>query len=229
MADLAHHLGYALRRARLPSGRSQAAVGDACGLSQSAYGRLELGLGGRTPLDSWESAAHAVGLRLVAGLVPVVPVDEAEERLRRLVLDLAEQGGWSSHTSDHRSIRIARAATREAAVVQPWAIVADVEAAIQDLKDAMVLERADRDPSWRVGGLMIIGANGPNRRRMSECSEIVDVTFPSSGTAWMGALKRSGHRMPGEMAYCWASGGYTRLTPARLPLIRPRRERGSAW
>jgi transcriptional regulator with XRE-family HTH domain len=222
MSDLAHRLGLDLRRARLAQSKVQARVGARYGIAQSTWSRLELGVGGSISLDVWEAAANALGLVLAADLVGPAPSDPLDG-IRRLVLGLAEQGGWSSHTTDDGQVRLSRAARREAAVVGLWDVASDVVAGVDDLTRAIGLEAHRRPKDWRTGGVLVVKASGPNRRRLSEASDLLDEVFPDSGTRWMTALRTPTSRMPDHISFCWASGDATRLTPARLPLIRPRR------
>lgn len=225
MGDLAHHLGGQLRAIRQASGVTQHTLAARCGTSQPALSRMELGNGGSAAIDTWSSVATALGLRLEADLSPP-PSTERLDRLRRLVLDLAEIGGWSSHTAEDGLIRLVRPVRREVALVATWDVVADVDLGIADFLDSIRHESEHRAPDWRVSGVMVIQATGPNRRRLGEMWELVDDVFPDSGARWIGALGSPTAQMPGRPGFCWASHGARRLTPARLPLIHPRRGPG---
>ena len=177
-------------------------------------------------LDRWMAAAAALDVTLDANVVPHPPTDTAA-RLQRLVVGLAERGGWSTHTTGSLEpplvVRIARPAKREAAIVSIWDVVTDVGEAINDFTRTVADEAASRPADWRVSGFVVVRASGSNRRRLSEVWYAVDDAFPDSGSRWIGALTNPGSRMPATMAFAWASGGAAWLTPARLPLIRSRR------
>lgn len=177
-------------------------------------------------LDRWTAASAALDLTLDVRLLPPAPTDSVE-RLHRLVVGLAERGGWSTHTTGSLAtplvVGIARPARREAAIVSIWDVVADVGGAINDFTRTVADEAASRPADWRVSGFVVVRASGSNRRRLNEVWYAVDDAFPDSGSRWIGALTNPGSRMPATMAFAWASGGAAWLTPARLPLIRSRR------
>ncbi len=226
MNDIPHRLGVALRGRRHALGWTQATVADRCGLSTSAYSRMELGQGGPVSLDRWMAAAAALDVTLDAHLLPPPPTGSAD-RLLRLVERLAERGGWSTHSAGSLDwplvVRIARPTRREAAVVSIWDVVTDVGESIERLKRAVADETASRPAGWRVGGFVVVRACGSNRRRLNEVWYAVDDAFPDSGSRWIGALTNPRSRMPADLALAWASGDLSHLTPARLPLIRSRR------
>ncbi len=226
MDDIPHRLGVALRSHRQALGWTQATVADRCGLSTSAYSRMELGDGGPVTIDRWTAASAALDLTLDVRLLPPAPTDTAAG-LQRLVVGLAERGGWSTHTTGSLEpplvVRIARPAKREAAIVSIWDVVADVAGAITDFTRTVADEAASRPMGWRVSGFVVVRACGSNRRRLNEVWYAVDDAFTDSGSRWIGALTDPRSRMRARMAFAWASGGAARLTPARLPLIRSRR------
>jgi transcriptional regulator with XRE-family HTH domain len=93
-------LGRRVRRARYQARKSQPAVADEVGISQSTVSRMELGRGGTVPLATWERVCEAVGLDLSAVAHTPFRLEAYAIHLRchRLVADLAAEGGWSAWT-----------------------------------------------------------------------------------------------------------------------------------
>lgn len=201
-------------------------VGHEVGVSQPVVSRMELGQGGGMSLDRWAAAAKAVGLALSAHLETRTTrsVDRAE-RCHRLVVDTARRGGWSSATEIRRSsgiddietvlIRTLEHRQTELAVVRVWDEVTRVDGPISTMLRSVARERSSRE-DVEIRALVIIPANGANRRRISESRDLLAGTFPAYCRDWLGALTNPARKMPMTAGILWTFASCDRFRPAPL-------------
>lgn len=185
---------------------------------------MELGHGGSATLDTWDAVAAAVGLTELGDLLADRPMPgDRRPDIRRLVVDLAERGGWSGQPIGDDEIELVRDARKEIGIVHVWDVVSDVSGAISSLLARISGRRAAYGSVWTVSGLVVVRAIAANRRRISEFEDDIDAAFPDSGSAWITALANERMRSPARPAVVWTDHRVTRLVPARLTLVHRRR------
>lgn len=190
--------------------------------------RMELGHGSTMSLATWAAAADAVDRRLVVDLVaanrtPATDVlDRIQRQCHRTVATTATDGGWTSVTEIEMGRPRERIETimirqdRQLAVVHAWALVSDVDAAIEDLDRSMRQERRRVGEGWRIGGLVIVPSGLGNRRRMTEAGARLSAECPTLAAHWYRALRRADHAMPEQPGVLWTTRDGDRLLPAPL-------------
>ncbi len=220
---------------RFRVGLTQSELGASIGLSQPQISRLELGHGAGAPLATWVAAAESVGL----GLGTTTP--NSEPFGIAAILGLAGEGGWSlfgartdateastsgwgSFVQLQRGPRLRRfnqhavMASGELLVVCVADVVTDAQGLIASLRDAVDAAWVVAPIGWRVGGLLVVRRTMANRRRLTECRAVVDVTFPESGSHWLGTLRFEASTMPDLLGFVWMDHRAMRLIPTRLRL-----------
>lgn len=218
-------MGARVRRARIEARLRQSDVAAQAGVSQSMVSRIELGKGGAASMSAWIAVSTAVGADLLDPVKPSPCTLAMWRRCHRLVTDLAVFGGWSwsSDVGSNETILV-RAARQEAMVVRVWDVIANVKAAIDDFERRIYLEQRERGEAWRVGGAVVIPANGANRRRLTESESLLVGAFPGRGGAWLAAL-RGRSPMPAALGMIWTDQRTERLRPMLPYLDRRRRQR----
>ncbi len=220
MTDItAVQLGLQLLRARRRLGLSQAEVAQRARVSIATVCRMELGRGKRMSLERWMSVALAVDLRLIAALVGHEPVSAPNVvvRCHALVAETARRGGWTAVTqiqTDEVETVLLRPLRREVAVIRAWHVITDVSRAVGSLTAGIARQRAMRDASWRVGGLVVCHTNSSVRRRLTETAPEMAGSLPAFEWDWVRALHQEQQGMPERPGIVWADPGVTRIRPA---------------
>ena len=220
------------------SGLTQAQVAERAGVSQNWVSMMERGLATAASLETWAAVAAAVGEQLSAFLEHAPGADrphDYQHLLRqRLVLEVAEPGGWQAlpeaaidadrDRSRSVDVLLMRAARREAAVVECSDFVDDVGGQVRGLDGKVTtVERhmtLGRDVSagagWKVRGLWVVRGTRRNRALVSEFRSIFAAKFPASSSAWLEALANPERPIPDGLGFLWTDVAGTRLIASRL-------------
>lgn len=227
-------VGARLRRARLATGRSQAEVAAATGMSQSSVSRIELGRIGSVPISALAALATVVGHALEVTVRG--PADgngtAMQDRCHRLAAEMAARGGWviwtridASDPSRSETV-LTRPARREVAIIRVWDVIGNVGSAYAGLARRIAQEADRLGEAWTVSGAVIICATGHNRRRLSDAPRPTEDPFPVRGSAWLAALGFD-VAMPRGIGMIWTDQTVQRLRPF-LPYLDHRTRRRSA-
>jgi len=227
---VAGRLGVALRDARRAAGLSQASVSAAAGLSQPRYSDLERGLGSGASLETWAVAAAALSEQVVAFLEHAPgasrPRDADHLRRQNAIVERSRGGGWTAvpelaiddgqPRSRSIDVALARAARREAAVVEVWDWLDDVGATWRsfDAKKLALARRAAAD-GVAIGGLFVVRDTRRNRAIVRELVALFRARFPGDAAAWLRALDDPVAPMPGADGLLWSRAD-GRLVASRL-------------
>ena len=230
---VALRLGIALRDARITAAMTQAEAGHAAGLSQTRYSELERGFGANATLETWATAAAAVGEQLVGFLERAsgasLPRDIEHVRRQAAVIDLAQPGGWQSlpelaldpGAARSRSVDVAlvRWERREAIVCEIWDWFDDVGGSLRSLdgkREALVARlSAESGDMWTVRCLFVVRRTKRNERLVAQLRPLFAARFPGSSPAWLRALTNPSGELPPIDGFLWSLSTYD-LQPSRL-------------
>jgi transcriptional regulator with XRE-family HTH domain len=236
-ADVARHLGRALRDARNRRGATQRKTASVAGLAQSTWSKLETGDGADVTLIVWARAARSVGVDLRAYLEGATATDQPRDamhlRAQELIVRSASVGGWRSQlertidldATRSRSADVVLTRRDELALVEVHDWLSDVGDAFRswDRRLATVERRAiaiappGSDASaLRACGIWALRGTRANRRLVAEHRGLWRARFPGSSAAWLAALAHRDRTMPSEPALVWVSVTGDRFIAARL-------------
>jgi transcriptional regulator with XRE-family HTH domain len=180
-----------LREARLEAGLSQASVARAARLSTSAYGRLERGALGSSPVESLAKAARAVGLEISVRLCPAgSPVRDAAQ--------LRLESDFRAVLGDELTFR-AEVALPIEGDQRAWDGVVTARDGVgftefemrlgdmQELARRMALKLRD-DPRSRIL-ILAVRSTRHNRGVLAEHREVLRQLLPLDGAAVLRALR----------------------------------------
>lgn len=216
-------VGERIRRSRLAMGRSRQSLGDEIGVSASMIGRMERGEGDGILVRRWVAVADTLGLRLTVAAEPdperIAALGLPPRVLTfRLIERLATPGGWSMVSQDAFMVALERPTRREHLHIY----LCDRPVEILDAADARQADRAAAvaglPGDWRVGVLIVVRAELPDRYRPIEWLADEVHAFPTSGSLFIPALRNDRVRMPSEDAIVWCDRQATRLIPFGLNL-----------
>lgn len=222
--DDVRSMGVRLRRARLRSGRTQDEVATIAGTSQSMISRMELGRGGGFPLTMWVAVGAACGVDLFQA------EDDGPPFGLELILACVDAGGWTSVSVAGSALVLDRPPRRvqrsyrplmrrgERLVVSLVDIVTDVGLVIEGSRHAALVAGRDLPDGWSCGALAVVRWTTANRRRLTESRDRLDLAYPDSGSAWIGAISDPEGIMPDRPGLLWVDVHGTRLIPTRLRL-----------
>lgn len=207
-ATVAARLGTGLREARLTSGMSQSETSDVAGLSQTRFSELERGRGANATLETWATAAAAVGEQLVgfleqaAGATP--PRDIEHLRRQASLIAFAGPGGWQALPelaldrgvlrSRSADVVLLRRARREAVLAEIWDWFDDVGASLRSLdgkRDALARHLEAEAPGtepWTIGCLFVVRQTRRNVRIVAELRPLLRARFPGRAQQWLRGL-----------------------------------------
>lgn len=208
--DVLLALGKRIRAARLTAGLDQRHVATIAGTSSSTISRMELGHGGRVPLDTWLAVAEALGLPPLVWSRREIPFGVALEHL-------ATCGGW--HRSGVRPDGIVldrdprpMAGLRhvqlpaERAVLVGVAVLTDPDAERRRVGRAIAEVSRTTAPGRLVSGTLVVSRTGMNTR-------IAGSLRGWSDGPWLSALRDPGVAMPGRAGWVWVAPRGTHLLP----------------
>jgi transcriptional regulator with XRE-family HTH domain len=208
--DILLALGKRIRAVRLRAGLDQRSVAAAADTSPSTVGRMELGRGGRVPLDTWLGVARVLGLPPLGWSQPEVPYGIVLEHLCRA-------GGWRRSGFRADALVVDREPRpmpglpnvqlpAERAVLIGLPVLSDPAAEWHRLQRAIADVRHTASEGRSVSGVLVVARHGSNTR----------VAGPSRGRSdgpWLRALRDPGVAMPGRMGWVWLAPRGTHLLP----------------
>lgn len=226
-------LGGHVRDARRRRRATQARLGEAVGLSQSAISRLERGLGGGLSMDAWQRVALALGTRLHVSLPRDAleqPADAAHLALQELVIRLGRAAGYRAllelptrPSEPWRSIDVALCddARRRLTVVECWNTIGDVGAAARASNRKLAEAGALAAARWGEGDhevrlVWVVRATSRNRALVARYPRLFAARFPGSSGGWVKALT-TGSTPPDAPGLVWASVDGSRVFAWRRP------------
>lgn len=213
--------GEVVRQARLRRRSTQARLGEAVGVGQSAISRLERGFGGGLTLDLWQRIAIALGMpfRLTFQRDPQADTSDAGHlAMQELVLRLGRAAGYhgtfelaTKPSAPWRSIDVGLRddRRRRLIVTECWNTFGDIGAAarVSARKTAEAEDLATAfwgaDPH-RVELVWVVRATAPNRALVARYPEVFASRFPGSSAAWVAALT-TGTEPPGAPGLVWCT------------------------
>jgi transcriptional regulator with XRE-family HTH domain len=228
-------LGSEARRGRRRRRLTQAALGALVGVSQAEISRLERGLGGGAPLETWVALGVALGRPLAVQLTRPLgeardePADAGHLQIQEAILRLARQTGRSgtfevpTRPDDPRrstdvGIRDTRHRTR--ILVECWNTFGDLGAATR----ATHRKQAEAAATWpedRVAAVWVVRDTATNRATLARYAAVVAAAFPGSSRRWLRALEVGDMDPPAEPAILWWDPGTDRLREHRRARMPP--------
>jgi hypothetical protein len=204
---------------------SQSQASDAAGLSQTRFSELERGHGANATLETWATAAAAVGEQLVGFLerAPGATPPRDIEHLRRQasLISFAEPGGWQALPElalDHGVIRsrsadvvLLRRARREAVLAEIWDWFDDVGASLRSLdgkRDALARYLEAEAPGtqpWTIRCLFVVRQTRRNVGVVAELRPLFWARFPGRAQQWLRSLADPGEPLPPGDGLVWST------------------------
>lgn len=219
---------------------TQRVAADKVGISQTAWSRIETGLGRHVPLQTWVAIGVVLDRPLAVSLsrpldAPRGSVDSGHLEIQEHVLRLARATGRhgtfelpTRPTDPSRSTDVGIRDDRHRVLIQVecWNTFGDLGAAIRATNrktaeaaaHAIATTAGDTDP-YRVATVWVVRASAGNRAIIARYPNIVDAAFPGSSRRWVAALTQ-GTEPPAAPGLVWYDPGTRRLTEhrhARMP------------
>ena len=190
---------------------------------------MERGLGATATLETWASAAAAVGEQMVGYLErepgAALPRDIEPLRRQAALIELAVSGGWRAQPEvaiDPGAVRsrsidvvLARAARREAIVAEIWDWFDDVGVSLRSLDGKREALAARLGEGWTVRCLFVVRRTRRNERLFRDLRPLFAARFPGSSTEWLRALREEHARLPAADGLVWSTARLE-LQPSRL-------------
>ena len=173
--------------------------------------RMELGDGGRVPLEAWVRVAEAVDVDLFAAASLDLGIYHAA--LGRLIAS----GGWAPVGIDGSVLWFDRP-TRpfpglarvqlpaERVIIRLVRTVTDETIESERLRETVDEHRPEASPGLRVSGTVVALRSGANVRRAASDRRL-------SSQVWLGCLRDPAHRMPSVIGWIWMAADGSRLLP----------------
>lgn len=214
---------------------TQRAAAGTAGISQTAWSRIESGLGSQVPLRTWIAIGIALGRPLAVGLsrpldAPRGPADAGHLEIQEHVLQLAHATGRrgtfelpTRPTDPSRSTDVGIGDDRHRVLIQTecWNTFGDFGAAVRatnrktvEAQAFAIASAAGAAEPYRVATVWIVKATAANRALMARYPHIIDAAFPGSSRRWVKALTR-GIDPPMDPGLVWYDPGTRRLTEHR--------------
>ena len=228
-------LGHEARQGRIRLSWSQRIVAAKVGISQTALSRMERGLGGPVPLETWIALGIALDRPLAVSFSrplgePRGPADAGHLEIQEHVLDLARATGrhgtfeLPTRPSDPaRSTDVGIRDDRRRVLIQTecWNTFGDLGAAIRATNrktaeaeaHAIATTHDDAEP-FRVATVWVVRASAANRTLLANYPNIVEAAFPGSSRSWCRALT-DGTEPPAEPGLVWFDPTTRRLLEHR--------------
>lgn len=232
---IALSLGRDVREGRNRRSMTQRAAADKVGISQTSWSRIERGLGGQVPLQTWVALGIVLDRPLAVGFsralgAPRGPSDAGHLEIQEYVLALARATGRrgtfelpTRPADPARSTDVGLRDDRHRVLIQTecWNTFGDLGAAIRATNrkaveaaaHAIAIGGTDDEP-YRVACVWVIRASAGNRALLARYPHIVDAAFPGSSRRWIAALTE-GAEPPTEPGLVWFDPGKRRLTEHR--------------
>lgn len=233
-STIAIALGEEIRRERRRRRLTQRALGARIGLSQTGISRLERGLGGRAPLETWIALGVALQRPLAVSLSRPLghgraePADAGHLRIQEHVLALASATGRAGtfelptsplDPSRSTDVGIRDARYRCRILAECWNTFGDLGAATR----ATHRKSAEAHATWpddRVVTVWIVRGTSANRALLARYPRILDASFPGSSRQWVRALTDGDIPPPSEPGLVWFDPASGRLTEHRRATMR---------
>lgn len=228
-------LGRDVRDGRMRLSMTQRVAADKVGISQTAWSRIERGLGGQVPLRTWIALGIALDRPLALSYSRPLdarrgPADAGHLEIQEHVLGLARATGRhgtfelpTRPTDPSRSTDVGIRDDRNQVLIQTecWNTFSDLGAAIRATNrktteaaaHAMATTVGDAEP-YRVATVWVVRASAANRALVARYPHIIDAAFPGSSRRWVATLTQ-GKEPPTEPGLVWYDPGMQRLTEHR--------------
>lgn len=214
---------------------TQRVAAEKVGISQTAWSRIERGLGGQVPLRTWIALGIALDRPLALNFsrpldAPRGLADAGHLEIQEHMLGLGRATGRhgtfelpTRPTDPSRSTDVGIRDDRNRVLIQAecWNTFGDLGAAIRATNrktaeagaHAIATAAGDGDP-YRVATVWVVRGSAGNRALLARYPHIVDAAFPGSSRRWMAALA-TGTEPPIEPGLVWFDPGTYRLTEHR--------------
>ena len=233
-------LGRDVREGRIRRSMTQRVAADKAGMSQTAWSRIESGLGGQVPLRIWVAIGIALDRPLAVGFsrpldAPRGPADAGHLEIQEHLLGLARATGrhgtfeLPTRPSDpSRSTDVGIRDDRHRVLIQTecWNTFGDLGAAIRatnrkavEAAAHAIATAAGESEPYRVATVWVVRASAGNRAVLARYPHIIDAAFPGSSRRWVAALTQ-GTEPPTEPGLVWFDPATTRLTEHRRATMR---------
>lgn len=228
-------LGREVREGRIRLSMSQRIVSAKVGISQTSWSRIERGLGGHVPLQTWVAIGIALDRPLAVGFSRPLgeargPVDAGHLEIQEHILGHARATGRhgtfelpTRPTDPARSTDVGVRDDRHRVLIQTecWNTFGDLGAAIRATNrkaaeaaaHATATQVGDTEP-YRVATVWVVRATAANRALLARYPHIVDAAFPGSSRGWCRALT-AGTEPPAKPGIVWFDPATYRLTEHR--------------
>jgi DNA-binding XRE family transcriptional regulator len=228
-------LGRDVREGRTGRAMTQGVAADKVGISQTAWSRIERGLGGQVPLRIWVALGIALERPLAVSFSrplgePRGPADAGHLQIQEYILRLARATGRhgtfelpTRPADPARSTDVGLRDDRHRALIQVecWNTFGDLGAAIRATNrkaaeaaaHAIATIAADAG-AYRVATVWVVRASAANRELISTYPHIIDAAFPGSSRRWCRALT-AGTEPPAKPGIVWFDSATSRLTEYR--------------
>jgi transcriptional regulator with XRE-family HTH domain len=228
-------LGAEVRRARRRRRLTQAQLAHRVGSSQTEISRIERGLGGRAPLETWVAIGVGLGRPLAVQLSRPLgetrdePADAGHLEIQEAVLRLAHATGrpgtfeLPTRPDDPRrstDIGIRDASHRARILVECWNTFGDLGAAVRATRRKEA-EAAATWPADRITTVWVVRDTAANRRTLARYAAIVEAAFPGSSRRWLRALTIGDVAPPVEPGILWWDAATGCLREHRRARMRP--------
>jgi transcriptional regulator with XRE-family HTH domain len=231
--SIAIALGRTVRNARRHMRLTQRALGERVGVSQTGISRIERGLGGHVPLETWVALGIALDRPLAVSFSRPLPGVDAmsdaghldiQEHILALARTTGRHGTFElptrpSDRSRSTDVGIRDAATRTRILAECWNTFGDLGAAVR----ATTRKQHEAQATWpedRIATVWVVRATAANRAIVARYPHILDAAFPGSSRRWVRALTR-GDAPPNEPGLVWYDPASARLTEWRRATIAP--------
>ena len=226
-------LGEAVRAARRHLRLTQHALAIRVGVSQTAISRIERGLGGHVPLETWVALGIALERPLAITFSrplgePRDPADAGHLEIQEYLLKLARATGRPgtfelptrpSDPARSTDVGIRDPTTRTRILAECWNSFDDLGSAAR----ATNRKRHEAEATWpddRITTVWVVRATAANRALLARYPNIVDAAFPGSSRGWVRALT-TGTAPPAEPGLVWYDPATGRLAERRRATIAP--------
>lgn len=228
-------LGRDVRDRRIRLSMTQRVAADKVRVSQTAWSRIERGLGGQVPLRTWIALGIALDRPLAVSFskpldAPSGPADAGHLEIQEHVLGLARATGRhgmfelpTRPTDPSRSTDVGIRDDRHRVLVQTecWNTFGDLGAAVRATNRKSVEAQAhaiatttgDTQP-YRVATVWVVRATAGNRAVIARYPHLIEAAFPGSSRRWVAALTE-GAPAPEKPGLVWYDPGTRRLTEHR--------------
>jgi transcriptional regulator with XRE-family HTH domain len=228
-------LGQVVRAGRIRLGLTQRVVSARVGISQTAWSRIERGLGGHVPLQTWVAMGVALGRPLSVSFSRPLgeargPADAGHLEIQECVLGMARTSGRHgtfelptrpADPSRSTDVGIRDDRNRVLIQVECWNTFGDLGAAVRATNRKAVEAAAyaiatspGNAEAYRVSTVWVVRASAANRALIARYPNIIDAAFTGSSRRWCRALADGG-RPPDEPGIVWFDPATRRLTEHR--------------